>query len=235
MGLGILFFGYVLVSVFTLAPTYFITDTIGAYVIFIALGKLRRHAPRFRYAIAANYAFFAVAAVQTVYYSLRYIGVVDPVSIFENALEIVRLSILFIFTAALLLSLSQLASSVGDEKLAYKGKRNIWFFAASYILMIALSLDYPFLTDFKAAFSAFGLIFRLFCALLNCVYIYSCYMWICLESDHDMTKISAMDRFIGRAVPKKNKKEPDAEAKPAPEKPKKPEPAPIVHHKRKKK
>ena len=64
MGLGLLFVGYVFVSLFTLAPTYFVTDLVGSFIIFEALGKLRRHAERFRYALAAVYAMFAVSVVQ---------------------------------------------------------------------------------------------------------------------------------------------------------------------------
>ncbi len=245
MGLGILLFGYVFVALFTFSPVYFVTDLVGAYLIFVALGKLRRHAPRFKYAVVSNYAYFIIAAVQCVYTSVKVIGLYDGTELFDHALEICRLAALFILTVSVLLALSQLASSVGDEKLADKGKRNVYFFVLSYVLMIALSLDFEFMRDFKAAFSAFGLMFRILCALLNCVYIHSCYMWICLESDHDMDKLSAGDRFIGRIMPKKGNKDADdidgADAAAEVKKPSKkavPEPKskpPIVHHKYKKK
>ena len=245
MGLGILLFGYVFVALFTFSPVYFVTDLVGAYLIFVALGKLRRHAPRFKYAVVSNYAYFMIAAVQCVYTSVKVIGLYDGTELFDHALEICRLAALFILTVSMLLALSQLASSVDDEKLADKGKRNVYFFVLSYVLMIALSLDFEFMRDFKAAFSAFGLMFRILCALLNCVYIHSCYMWICLESDHDMDRLSAGDRFIGRIMPKKGNKDADdidgadtaAEVKKPPKK-SAPEPKskpPIVHHKYKKK
>ena len=245
MGLGVLFIGYVLAAVFTLAPTYFVTDLIGSFVIFNATVKLRRHASRFRYAEAADIVMFFVCAVQCVYYAIKYVGLIEGNGTFESGLELVRITVMFALTVSILLALSQLASSVGDEKLADKGKRNVYFFVLSYVLMIALSLDFEFMRDFKAAFSAFGLMFRILCALLNCVYIHSCYMWICLESDHDMDKLSAGDRFIGRIMPKKGNKDADdidgadaaAEVKKPPKK-SAPEPKskpPIVHHKYKKK
>ncbi len=216
MGLGVLFIGYVLTSVFTLAPTYFLTDLIGSFVIFEAVGKLRRHAERFRYAAAAVYAMFCVSAVQCVYYTLKYIGIVEGFEIFENILEVVRLAVMYALTAAILLSLSQLSESVGDKKLADKGVRNVWIFSVSYVFMIVLSLDFDFLDEFIAAFTAFGFLFRILAVLLNCVYLYSCYMWICLAGDHDMSRQSALDRFFGKLMPKPKKKEPDSEPEPAP-------------------
>ncbi len=205
MGLGLLFVGYVFVSLFTLAPTYFVTDLVGSFIIFEALGKLRRHAERFRYALAAVYAMFAVSVVQCAYYAVKYIGIIEGRAVFENVLEIVRLAVMFLLTEALLLSLSQLASNVGDRKLSEKGTRNAWFYVVNYVFIIALSLDFDFLAGFKSAFMAFGLLLRIVCALLNCAFIYSCYMWICLEGDRDMSRPSAADRFIGKLMPKKEK------------------------------
>ena len=209
MGLGVLFIGYVLLSVFTLAPTFFVTDLIGSFVIYEALGKLRRHAARFRYAIMADYAVFAVSAVQCVYYAIRYVGIIEGAEIFEWGLEIARLAAMFVLTETVLLALSELASSVGDGKLADKGKRNAWFYVINYVFIIVLSLDLSFLYDFRAAFSAFGLLLRIMCALLNCAFMYSCYMWICLEGDHDMTKPSALDKFFGKLAPSEKKHAPD--------------------------
>ena len=225
MGLGLLFIGYVLVAVFTLAPTYFLTDLIGSFVIFEALGKLRRNAERFKYAVWSVYAMFSVSAVQCAYYAVKYIGLIEGYEIFENALEAVRLAVMYALTVTVLLALSQLASSVGDKKLADKGVRNVWLFSISYVFMIVLSLDFGFLTEFKSAFSAFGFAFRILAVLLNCVYLYSCYMWICLEGDHDMSRLSVLDRFFGKLAPKPKEKKPDGEE---------PEPPPIPGKKRKK-
>ncbi len=211
MGLGILFVGYVFVSLFTLAPTYFVTDLVGSFVVFEALGRLRRHAERFRYAVASVYAMFAVSAVQCVYYAVKYVGLIEGYEAFENGLEVVRLAVMFLLTETLLLALSQLASNVGDLKLSEKGVRNAWFYVVNYVFIIALSLEFDFLADFKSAFMAFGLLLRIVCALLNCAFIYSCYMWICLEGDRDMNTPSAADRFIGKLAPKKGVPESDGE------------------------
>lgn len=183
MGLGLLFIGYVLTSLFTLTPAYFITDLVGAFLMYEALMKLRRHAERFKYAIWSVYVLFFHAAVQCVYRLLEYIGIFEQNVIFTEALEIFRLVIVFVYTVALLSALRELSLSVGDEKLADKCKRNIWLLVISYIFIISLSLDIDALVDYVAAFSAFALLFKLICAVLICVNIYSCYMWICLEGD----------------------------------------------------
>lgn len=223
MGLGVLFIGYVFVALFTLTRTFFVTDLLGSFIIFSALEKLRRHAPRFKYAVAAVYVMFAVSTVQCVYYSLQYIGVTEPHKFFEQyVLEICRLSAMFALTMTLLSALSQLASLVGDEKLAGKGRRNMWFYLVSYILMLVISLDLPFLSEFNAAFSPFSFIFRIVCYILNCIFMFSCYMWICLEKDHDMTNLSAVERFIGKVtMTDRSRKKGDAdgaEVLPPPEK-----------------
>lgn len=188
MGLGLLFIGYLLVSVFTLAPSYFLTDLIGSYIMIEALNKLRPHAERFRYAIATCYLLFTVMAVQCGYYALLYVGIIDSISILEYVIEISRLGAMFFYTVAMLLALSELSSSVGDEKLAYKCRRNMWFFCVYYFFVISLSLDFDFLEAYISAFSAFAFLLKFVCAILICANIYSCYMWICLEGDHDMEK-----------------------------------------------
>ena len=102
------------------------------------------------------------------------------------------------YTISLLMALRELSLSVGDTKLAGKAKRNIYLFVISYVLIISLSLDYPWLDSYKAAFSAFALLFRLVCAILISAYIYSCFMWICPASEHDMkpkeSKLAAIFR-----------------------------------------
>lgn len=213
MGLGVLFVGYVFLSLFTLTPTFFVTDLLGSFVIYSALEKLRRHAPRFRYAVISVYAMFAVSTVQCVYYILQYLGVLAPNEFFElYILEVCRLTAIFALTMTLLSALSQLASSVGDEKLAGKGRRNMWFYLFSYILVMVISLDLPFLAEFNLAFSPFSLIFRILCYVLNCIFIFSCYMWICLDKDHDMTNLSPVERFIGKVtMTDRKKKGADAE------------------------
>ncbi len=196
MGLGLLFIGYLLVSVFTLAPSYFITDLIGAYVMTEALGKLRPHAERFRYALIFCYLLFAVAAVQCGYYALLYVGIIDGAALLENAIEIARLAAMFAYTVSMLLALAQLSSSVGDEKLAYKCRRNMWFYCVYYFFLISLSLDFDFLEAYISAFSAFAFLLKFVCAILICANVYSCYMWICLEGDHDMEKEKKPSRVL---------------------------------------
>lgn len=207
MGLGILFVGYVFISLFTLTRTFFVTDLLGSFIIFTALERLRPHAPKFRYAVIAVYFMFAVSSVQCVYYSLQYMSVIGVYRIFEQyGLEICRLLAFFAMTMTLLSALSQLASLVGDEKLSGKGRRNMWFFLISNALVLLISLDIPALSEFNAAFSPFCLIFRIVCLLLNCIFMFSCYMWICLEKDHDMTGLSSLERFIGKVTMTDRKK-----------------------------
>lgn len=188
MGLGLLFIGYVLLSLFTYAPTFFITDFIGAFIMYEALMKLRRHAPRFKYAVMSVYALFAVVTVQCIYYLLNYVGVIELASTVTTAIEIGRLVTMLFFTVATLLALEQLARSVGDNKLADRCKRNMWYYIFSFVLSLSLSFDFDFLESYISAFSQLAFLFKLLCAFLVPAVIYSSYMWICLEGDHDMNK-----------------------------------------------
>lgn len=183
MGLGLLFIGYVLTSLFTFTPAYFITDLVGAFIMYEALTKLRRHAEKFKYAIGSVYVLFFQATVQCVYYALEYLSIINKNTLITEGLEIFRLITVFVYTIALLLSLEELAKSVDDVRLAEKCKRNIWLFVISYLFIVSLSLDIEALAGYVSAFSAFALLFKLICAILICANIYSAYMRICLESE----------------------------------------------------
>ncbi len=191
MGLGLLFIGYFLVSVFTYAPTFFITDLVGVFIMHEGLLKLRRHAKKFNYTLYAVYFLFIVAAVQCVYYALHYVGIIESLN--ETArmtLDLVRQISVLIYTVLMLLSLEELARSVGDGKLADRCRRNIWYYTVSFALFLSLSLDLDVFAEYAAyvsAFSAAAFLLKFLCALLVPAVIYSCYMWICLERDHDMT------------------------------------------------
>lgn len=189
MGLGVLFIGYVLISVFTYAPTFFITDLIGAFVMHEALVKLERHAKRFKYAIYSVYALFVVATVQCVYYALHYVGIIESLSDTVNTvIEVCRLVTVLVYTVTMLLSLEELSRSVGDNKLGDRCRRNMWYYVISFAMSLSLSFDLDILKDYVSAFSAFAFLLKLLCSFLVPAVIYSCYMWICLSGDHDMDK-----------------------------------------------
>ncbi len=193
MGLGQLFIGYILVSLFTYAPTFFITDLVGAFVMHEALQKLRRHAPKFKYTIWAVYALFCLATVQCVYYALHYVGITETLnSSITKLLDIARQIVMLGYTALMLLSLEELARSVGDGKLGDRCRRNMWYYIAVFVLSLSLSFEIDGLSEYAAyvsAFSATVFLLKFLCAVLVPAVIYSCYMWICLEGDRDMSKI----------------------------------------------
>lgn len=189
MGLGLLFIGYLLVSVFTYAPTFFITDLVGAFVMHEALLKLRRHAVRFKYAVWSVYALFVTATVQCVYYALHYVGIIESlIDTVNTAVETARLITVLVYTVTMLLALEELSRSVGDHKLGDRCRRNMWYYVISFALSLSLSLDVDFLADYVSAFSAAAFLLKLLCSFLVPAVIYSCYMWICLAGDHDMNK-----------------------------------------------
>lgn len=189
MGLGLLFIGYLLVSVFTYAPTFFITDLVGAFVMHEALVRLRRHASKFKYAIYSVYVLFAVTTVQCVYYALHYVGIIESLSeTVKAAVEICRLVSMLFYTVTMLLSLEELSRSVGDNKLGDRCRRNMWYYVVSFALSLSLSFDIEALADYVSAFSAAAFLIKLLCSFLVPAVIYSCYMWICLSGDLDMNK-----------------------------------------------
>lgn len=189
MGLGLLFIGYVLLSLFTYAPTFFITDFVGAFIMHEALMKLRRHAEKFKYAIMSVYALFVVVTVQCIYYALHYIGIIEALDQTVNTvIEIGRLVTMLVYTVTMLLALEQLSRSVGDNKLADRCRRNMWYYVISFVLSLSLSFNFDFLEGYISAFSALAFLIKLLCAILVPAVVYSSYMWICLEGDHDMNK-----------------------------------------------
>lgn len=196
MGLGILFIGYVLSAVYTLSKTFFVTDLIGCFLMYTAVEKLLPYAKKFKYARVAVIIEFIQAAAQCVYYVLVNLIGWEGIDIFETVLEVVRICSLALTTITLLLALRELALSVGDNKLGDDAVRDVWLYSVSIVLSVVLSLDIEPLYEFQSAFSALGFIFKLFCAALVCAYLYRCYMWICFEEDHDMTKRSKLDKML---------------------------------------
>ena len=198
MGLGLLFLGYVIYTLFTFAPSFFITDLVGCFLMVEAHIRLLLYGRRFRYSSAALYVLFFHAVVQGAYYTLTMLSIIKTIVWVDDFVLLLRHALLFVYTISLLMALRELSLSVGDTKLAGKAKRNIYLFVISYVLIISLSLDYPWLDSYKAAFSAFALLFRLVCAILISAYIYSCFMWICPASEHDMkpkeSKLAAIFR-----------------------------------------
>ncbi len=209
MGLGLLFIGYLLVSLFTFAPTFFLTDLIGAFIMHEALVKLRPHAKKFRYALYAVYALFAVMTVQCVYYTLHYVGIIESLSdIITKIIDLSRQGLMLVYTVLLLLSLEELALSVGDKKLGDRCRRNMWYYVFSIVLFLSLSFDLGISEEYAAyvsAFSAAAFLLKFLCAILVPAVIYSCYMWICLEGDHDMNKKeSKLSGFFSKVKSGKN-------------------------------
>ncbi|MCD7831734.1 MAG: hypothetical protein LUI01_05670 [Firmicutes bacterium] len=204
MGLGILFVGYVLSAIYTLSKIFFVTDLIGCFAMYTAVERLKPYAKKFRYAAVAVIVEFIQAALQCVYYVMTNLVGFEGVDAVETSLELLRIASLAATTITLLLALRELALSVGDVKLGDDAVRNIWIYGTSIALSVVLSLEIDALADFQSAFSAIGYVYKLLAAALVCVYIFRCYMWICFEEDHDMTKRSKLDRML---IPGKKRRE----------------------------
>ena len=76
MGLGLLFLGYVIYTLFTFAPSFFITDLVGCFLMVEAHIRLLPYGRRFRYSSAALYVLFFHAVVQGAYYTLTMLSII---------------------------------------------------------------------------------------------------------------------------------------------------------------
>ena len=108
------------------------------------------------------------------------------------ALELFLAFIIFVYHYYLLFGIRALAQEVELPKIARKVKRNCILTILYYVLTLigimtgyaGLTERFPYLMYLNPLLALFGVLW----IVLNTIQIYSCYMWICLPGQEDITE-----------------------------------------------
>ena len=211
MGFGILFFGYIIMSVFSLNPFGDIAQLIGYSLIFYALLKLSPYTRGFKIAKYTAVPLALYSLFSSVLTLASKAGV--DISVFDGAklvLKPIVAVLVFAFHLFLLWGIRELAKTTELTKIADKAVRNFVVGAFYFALSVFGMINTPIQEDFAKYFGLPTLLIGLVWYILNIMLIYSCYMWICLEGDEDMARKPSRFAFINKLNDAFDKKEEEA-------------------------
>lgn len=211
MGFGILFIGYIFMSLFSLNPFGDIAQLLGFSIILFALFKLSPYAKNFKIAKYVTVPLVLACAFSSVTTIIQKLGVEISLGIgFEQIFSLAFAVLFFIFHLFLLFGIREIAKFTELPKISEKAIRNFIVGAFYFVLTFAGSLDTPFKEDFAKYFGMPTLVIGLIWYALNIVLIYSAYMWICLEGDEDMERKRSKFEFVNKLNDAFDKKEEEA-------------------------
>lgn len=222
MGLGLLLCAYFLLTFMSVGISQycFITYILGAAITVRAVGKLKPYNPRLRwllpfallYGVLAVY--FAVDVLADVFlWDLPLVGGKLLTGIVGGLQAVAEFGYAFVA----LLSLSELASSVGLDKHKTKGVRNMAFVGILVIgqlaLLVGKILAHPegkAATEILPVLSAVLALYQLVVYFFNSVFLYSCFSAICPQGE-EFGRASKPSRFrfineMNRKLDEKNEK-----------------------------
>ena len=211
MGFGILFIGYIIMSLFSLNPFGDIAQLIGFAVIFYALLKLSPYAKNFMIAKYVTLPLVLTSAFSSVVTVMGKLGADTSFTRpFDGALSAAVAVLFFAFHLFLLFGIREIAKFTELTKIAERAVRNFVVGAFYFALTLVGSLDTPFKEDFAKYFGMPTLVIGLVWYVLNIILIYSSYMWICLEGDEDMERKKSRFEFVNKFNDAFDKKEEEA-------------------------
>lgn len=201
MGFGLLVIGYIMLFSFPICGIDVFPDLLGYILMWAGLRKLSPYHKNFcaaKYIAAALIPFGAVTLAVQVVSCLNTLGYVGGTAVewilhvLLPALELLLAFLIFVYHYYLLFGIRALAQEVELPKIARKVLRN-WIltilyytltFAAILTGYTSLSETFPYLVYLNPIVALFGILW----IVLNTVQLYSCYMWICLPGQEDITE-----------------------------------------------
>lgn len=202
MGFGILFIGYLLTYLLSLAGQYGCYPAIvGCFVMFYALTKLVEYEPKFRYA------FFAVIPITLcVAYTVSaeiatMLGASLPgfLGAKETAIALGYANAVsdLVFHVFLLSAIAKIAEDTGVLKVKKAAYRNLEIYCVFFVFQIASDVIKSESAAAMYVFAAAMLLWLVW-LVLDSVVIFSCYMNICDDTDSDMEMKPSPFKFVNR-------------------------------------
>lgn len=204
MGFGWLFLGYFTVFFLTMNPVGFLLRPIGYGIILAATVKLRRYHRAFDWTVIATAVMLGIAGCLAVVdgTNLLYQYLLIPRQLFPETVRTVigyvDLGGSLVFHASLLWAIRMIALETEVKKIAVNAVRNFVFIGIYYVLYGICFLPFAVIQNARSSYVAAAWIVWLVWVILNHVLIFSCYSWICDESDQDMAQKPSRFAFVNR-------------------------------------
>ncbi len=215
MGFGLLFIGYLMTFLLSMAGSYGCYPAIvGCIVMLYAATKLVEYEPRFKYVffsiipMSLCVAFDLSAAVSALMGSDMpgFLSWSVTADIVKYAKFVFELS----FHVLLLTSVASIASETGVDKTAHAAWRNLIIYAVYFVTAVVASFlpgDLPVSPYLFIAQFALYLIWM----ILNAIALFSCYMRICDEGDQEMKVKPSRFGFVNRLREEYDRREANAQ------------------------
>ena len=183
MGFGLLLCGYFVLTFmsFGMADYSFAAYIIGGFITINAAYRLKDYCTRFIWVIAAAGVYMLLGAYDVVIFmdELFLWGVMPIDGAFAWALDQVAFLAELFFHVALLLSVMEISTDVGIQKIRIKATRNLAF-AGIWALCQVIFLAMPSVASYQnQVFTKMLVLFLLICYILNTLLLHSCYQLIC--------------------------------------------------------
>ena len=192
MGFGLLFFGYFFFFTIPFRGIDVAVDLVGYAIMFIALSKISHHAPVFKKVKCCVYPLFLCGALILASQIGTALGF--SLTAFTKITGALNAASILLFHLVLLSSTKTLALEVGVKKIAARSIRNIIITVLYYTLICLVNIGSPVNNSFLSSLSAVIYLFGYLFLILNLIGIYSCYMYICLEGDEDITTLPVKEK-----------------------------------------
>lgn len=206
MGFGILLVGYVTAYLLTigLGQYAFAGLIIGHFMMYLALGELKKYSPAFKYAYISSILLILCAGFECIVGVDAIIAIGFPAFIgsIASVMEIVRFLLDLCFNVAFLYGIIDLSMRVDYLETKYKAYRNMVFVGLFYSFQIIVSMLSKNPDETYAKYASFMmtvvLLLKLILVFFNIGIIFKCYAFICPSDDVDMKRKPSRFEFINK-------------------------------------
>ncbi len=202
MGFGLLFIGYLLTFLLSIAGGYGAFPAIGGCIVMLyAMTKLIDYEPRFKYAffslipLALCVAFELSAVLSSMMGS--YLPGFLGWTITDKIVKYANFAFEMVFHVAMLSAVAKIAADTGVEKTSRAAWRNLIIYGVYFSAGVVSSFLPGTLPAAPYILKA-QLALQLLCIVINSVALFSCYMRICDEGDQDMKAKPSRFGFVNR-------------------------------------
>lgn len=202
MGFGILFIGYLLTYLLSMAGAYGCYPAIiGCAMMLYALTKLVEYEDTFKLPFFAALPMTLCVAYSFVTELFTTVGVLLPAFLTSQITltAVTYSSALFdlVFNVTLLYAISRIAKETGVERTKNAAIRNIVVYGV-YFLSVLLDEALPRESSVRPYTFLTALALSLLVLVINSIVIFSCYMRICDESDTEMGRKESRFEFVNK-------------------------------------
>ena len=199
MGFGFLFVGYFMA--FLVSNLHAGIGFAGGYLMALGVLKLKDYNRKFIYAIYPLALFMVLKLKDAALDVLSVFGEVPAffeLSAVKTVFDLFEIAAVLVFVVSLFLAVSELAESVGLEKIRVSALRNIYFFGAYTLFCAVRFLPIPYPTEFLKYFNLVIVLMQLFWIIISMITLFSCF--------RNIADKEKLDRQIEKEIEDEEKK-----------------------------